>query len=171
MSKRLLGQLDLGMWKRQTRYSYRRHPYKFWYGCKQRYGGKIPSRQANWFFMNPKTGQYLYKLRGIPIYRHSLVKGRYSPDDPNWKDYWAKRPQTRIPYGIKVRMKLWKRQKGPCIRCQSALDNGEALHVHPIKARSKGAGDELSTLCILHGVCHQQIPSRYGKKLKPLTAA
>ena len=111
------------------------------------------------------------KLKWIPIYRHSLVKGRYSPDDPNLKDYWSKRQQTRSPYGIKVRMKLWKRQKGQCTLCQNALDNGEALHVHHIKARSKGGGDEISNLCMLHGMCHKQIHSRYGKKLKPLTAA
>ena len=171
MSKHIFGQLDLWMWKRQTRYRYRRHPHKSWDWCKPRYWGKIPSRQANWVFMNPKTGQYLYKLSWIPIYRHSLVKGRYCPDDPNLKDYWSKRQQTRIPYGLKVRMKLWKRQKGQCLLCQSALDNGEALHVHHIKARGKGGGDELSNLCILHGVCHKQIHSRYGQKLKPLTAA
>ena len=159
------------MWFRQVRYRYRRHPHKSWEWCKRRYWGRIPSRKDEWIFRNPESGKYLFKLGWIASYRHPLVKGSYSPDDPALGAYWEKRRQARIPFGTRVRMQLWGRQKSLCPICQEALSNGEALHVHHIKAKKDGGRDELSNLWLLHAACHRQVHSRYGKQLKPLTAA
>ena len=171
VAQQIFQTLDHWMWNRQVRYRYRRHPRKSWKWCKKRYWGKIPSRQDKWVFMDPETGKYLFKLSWIPTYRHVLVRGRHSPDDPSLRVYWKKRQQARIPFGGQVRMKLWRRQAGTCPTCQSALENGEPLHVHHIKPKKDGGSDELSNLCLLHAACHRQVHSRYGKPLKPLTAA
>lgn len=149
------------------RYRYNRHPRKSWSWCKARYWGSIPFRKEKWVFMNPQTGQYLHPLSWLPIQRHKLVKGRHSPDDPTLKDYWRKRQGERGYPQVGLRSKLWKRQSGLCLACQETLDNGEALQVHPIKSRSEGGGNSLSSL--LHGSCHRQVHSRYGNLLKPLT--
>lgn len=171
ISKRIFNSLDNWMWKRQKRFRYKRHPNKSWKWCKQRYWGKIPSRQDKWVFKDPETGKFLFKLSWIPIRIHVKVKGRHSPDNPQQREYWKKRQQARIPYGTKVRMKLWHRQKGSCPSCHNGLENGEALHIHHIKAKKDGGGDELSNLCLLHAACHRQIHGRYGKSLRPMTAA
>ncbi|MCG8341042.1 MAG: HNH endonuclease [Cytophagales bacterium] len=121
--------------------------------------------------MNPRTGQYLYRLSWIPIQRHKLVRGRHSPDDPSLQSYWQKRQQEKKPFGEKQRGQLWVRQKGRCALCQEALDNGEETHVHHIQARSEGGGNELSNLCMLHNTCHKQVHSKHGAQLKPLSAA
>jgi hypothetical protein len=170
ISKRIFASLDNWMWERSKRYRYRRHPRKSWRWCKRRYWGEIPSRRDKWVFMNPETGRYLYKLEWIPIYRHKLVKGRHSPDDPNLKEYWSKRQQERIPYGSKVRLKLWQRQKGLCSICQGSLEE-EALEVHHLKARGEGGGNQYANLCLVHKPCHKQIHSTYGEKLKLSLAA
>lgn len=171
VSKRIFSRIDHWMWKRQERYRYGRHPNKSWKWSRERYWGKIPSRQDKWVFRDPKTGIYLHKLSWIPIRRHAMVKGKSSPDDSTLRQYWKKRQQSSIPYGSKVRMSLWKRQKGSCLSCQNALENGEELHVHHIKAKKDGGGNELSNLCLMHATCHRQTHGRYGKTLKPKTAA
>ncbi|XWN35115.1 MAG: group II intron reverse transcriptase/maturase [Roseivirga sp.] len=170
-SSKTFNRLDHWMWKRQERYVYRRHPHKPWSWRKPRYWGTIPSRKDKWVFMDPQTGKYLFKLQWIPTCHHKLVKGRYSPDDPKTRGYWRKREQEKIPYGTKVRSKLWQRQKGKCPNCNSGLDNGEALHIHHIKTRKDGGDNKLSNLNILHEMCHKQIHSTQGNQLKPLTAA
>ena len=154
-SKRTFEGLDHWMWHRQARYRYRRHPKKSWHWCYARYWGKVPWRKGRWTFMNPPTGQYLYQLSWIPIQRHKMVRGRYSPADPSLRSYWQERQQEKKPFGEKQRGKLWDQQKGRCALCQEALDSGEAIHVHHIRARSEGWGNDLSNLCMLHSTCHQ----------------
>ena len=171
VSKRTFSRLDHWMWKRQERYRYRRHPHKSWAWCRKRYWGKIPSREDRWVFMNPETGHYLYKLSWTPIQRHNLVKGKSSPDDPNLRSYWSKRQREKAPVGVKLRTILWKKQRGNCTMCASALDNGEQLHIHHKQARKEGGGHELSNLCLLHASCHRQAHGRYGQQLKPMSAA
>ena len=171
VSKRIFAQIDHWMWKRQERYRYRRHPHKSWAWCRKRYWGKIPSRGDKWVFMNPETGHYLCKLSWIPIQRHDLVKGKNSPDDPHLKSYWSKRQKKKAPAGVKVRTRLWEKQEGKCMVCNSALDNGEMLHIHHKQAKSEGGGNELSNLSLLHATCHRQVHSRYGDQLKPMSAA
>ena len=170
-SKRVFNKLDNWMWKRQERYRYNRHPTKSWAWCLKRYWGSIASRKAKWVFMNPQTGQYLYQLSWLPIQRHKQVTNRHSPDDPTLKGYWRKRQQERGYNQVGYRERLWKRQAGLCSICQGNLDNGEALQVHHIRPRSEGGGNNLSNLSLLHSACHRQVHSRYGKLLKPLTAA
>lgn len=171
VSKRVFSKLDGWMWKRQVRYRYRRHPNKSWKWCYERYWGTIPGRKDKWTFMNPQTGQYLYKLSWIPIERHRMVQGRHSPDNPHLREYWKKRQEYKKLHGIEQRNKLWKTQKGVCLICQAGLDNGEELQVHHIKPRKEGGRNTLDNLCILHVACHKQIHGRFRKQLKPLRAA
>ena len=170
-SKRTFTKLDNWMWFRQVRYKQKRHPRKSWKWCRPRYWGKIPGRESNWVFINPKTGQYLLQLSWIPIRRHRMVSGRSSPDDPRLRGYWYQRQKEKRSYGITLRSKLWKNQQGKCPICQSDLDNGESLHVHHIKARKDGGTNAITNLCMLHQLCHQQVHSRYSKQLKSLAAA
>jgi len=171
VSKRIYRSLDRWMWERAKRYRYKRHPHKSWHWCKERYWGKVRGRRGNWVFKDGATGQYLYQLRWIPIYRHIMVKGRSSPDDGQLQSYWLKRRTRGVAYGHQVRMKLWRRQKGDCQLCQGPLENGEELHVHHQTPRREGGGNELSNLSLLHEACHKQVHSKYGSKLKPLMAA
>jgi len=159
------------MWIRQIRYRYNRHPTKSWRWCKQRYWGKIPERRDLWVFMNPKTGQHLYKMSWIPTIRHVLIRHGHSPDDPTLREYWKKRQAKKVHYQYGIRAKLWQRQKGICVSCYGALDTKESVHMHHIKPKSQQGDNTLSNLCLLHRTCHRQLHSRYGPKYKLLSVA
>ncbi len=153
-SKRTFTDLDHWMWQRQKQYVRRRHPKKPWKWKYGRYWGKVLGRKDKWVFMDPQTGQFLHKLSWIPIERHTMVKGRNSPDSPNEKEYWKKRQANKKLQRTKSRIKLWNRQEGTCPICQTGLDNGEELHVHHIQPRKEGGSDRWETYvcCMQHAI-------------------
>ena len=62
------------------------------YDSVHKYWGRFHRDRLDcWVFGDKHTGGYLLKFNWFPIERHTLVKGRSSPDDPRLKDYWAKR--------------------------------------------------------------------------------
>ena len=170
-SKRTLSAMDHWMWKRQTRYCYRRHPNKLWWWKRKKYWGSIPGRRDKWVFMDKTTGSYLWKLGWFPIRRHVLVKGGNSTDDPALKTYWWKRQSQKRRYAFGVRSRLWSRQQGVCPVCKAPIDNGEEIHLHHKQARSEGGENRLDNLWMLHKTCHKQIHSNYGKAAELLRTA
>ena len=150
------------MWKRQERFVARRHPNKHWWWKKPRYWGYIPNREDSWVFKDKRTGEYLWKLSWTPIKRHILVKGAASPDNPDLKEYWEKRRSRVIPYVVKLRSILWRKQNGLCTACLDELGNGEEVHIHHLIPKSKGGNDKLDNLNMLHATCHRQLHSKHG---------
>ena len=161
-SKRVFVSIDHWMWKRQERFVARRHPNKHWWWKKPRYWGYIPNREDSWVFKDKRTGEYLWKLSWTPIKRHILVKGAASPDNPDLKEYWEKRRSRVIPYVVKLRSILWRKQNGLCTACLDELGNGEEVHIHHLIPKSKGGNDKLDNLNMLHATCHRQLHSKHG---------
>src|SRR5437016_1661771 len=54
-------------------------------------------RNDRWVFGDESTGAYLPRLAWTDIVRHTLAKGRASPDDPALAGYWAQRRQKVKP--------------------------------------------------------------------------
>src|SRR5882762_2159242 len=98
---------------------------------RRKYWGRFNlDRQDFSTFGDKQTGAYLLKFSWFPVVRHTLVKGRASPDDPRLKDYWAKRQAAKAGDLTLSKQKLSKRQKGRCPQCFESLFNDEELQIH-----------------------------------------
>jgi len=137
---------------------------KDWRHCK--YWGRFHlDRLDPWVFGDKHTGGYLLKFSWFPIERHTLVKGRSSPDDPRLNGYWAKRQARSAKDLTFSKQELAKRQKGRCLECGESLFNDEELQVHHLLARSKGGKDNYGNLVLVHLLCHQHIHAKTARAM------
>src|SRR5215471_12178716 len=126
------------MFQREVRYAKRTHPNKPWKWLKGRYWDKLnPKRNDTWVFGDKTQETYLLKFSWFKIERHTMVKGKASPDDPALQEYWQKRQKAKAKDLIPNQQKLAKDQKYVCRVCGVTLFNGEELHEHHIQPRSK----------------------------------
>lgn len=161
VSSQAFQKLDNWMFQREKRYADRMHPNKSRGWRKKRYWGRLNlDREDNWVFGNKHTGSHLFKFRWNNIERHTLVKGKSSPDDPKLKEYWRKRNEAKAKELTPSNQKIAKRQNCVCPICGETLFNGEEIHKHHIKPRHKGGSDTYSNLRLVHLFCHQQIHSK-----------
>ena len=158
VAKEIFNSLDRWMFYKADRHTRRKHPKKSKDWRQQRYWGRFHlDRRDNWVFGDKQTGAYLLKFSWFSIERHTLVKGRSSPDDPTLRDYWEKRQAAKAKDLTFSKQKLAKRQKGQCPECGESLFNDEELQVHHRLAKSQGGKDTYSNLVLVHLFCHQHI--------------
>ena len=158
VAKEIFSGLDRWMFYKADRHARRKHPKKSKDWRHQRYWGRFHLDRADpWVFGDKQTGAYLLKFSWFPIERHTLVKGRSSPDDPALRDYWEKRQAAKAKDLTFSKQKLAKRQKGRCPECGESLFNDEELQVHHRLAKSQGGKDIYSNLALVHLLCHQHI--------------
>jgi RNA-directed DNA polymerase len=155
-AKETFARLDAWVFRRSVRWARRRHPNKGRRWIRRRYWGAPGRGRADeWVFGSPDAA--LPRLAWTRIRRHVLVRGRASPDDPGLRDYRDAR-RTRRSRDLPVGMgRLADRQRGLCPRCGEGLHNGEDLHRHHGRWRSRGGGDGNANLRLVHLCCHQQI--------------
>jgi RNA-directed DNA polymerase len=72
-------------------------------------------------FGDRDSGRYLVKFSWTPIVRHTLVKGRSSPDDPFLAGYWATRRRRAPPPLGPLLLRLLRAQDGRCPVCGTLL--------------------------------------------------
>lgn len=160
VSSKTFSSLDHWMYKREKRYVNRMHPRKSRKWKVKRYWGMLNlDRKDRWVFGNKTTGQYLLKFAWTKIRRHPLVKGWSSPDDPDLREYWEERGQKLVVLPPSSQ-KIAKKQDYKCPECGQTLFNDEELHIHHIKPKSKGGGNNYGNLRLVHLYCHQQIHAR-----------
>jgi RNA-directed DNA polymerase len=88
----------------------------------QRYYGKFDKFRADrWVFGDRDTGAYLPNPAWTDIVRHTLVKGRASPDDPDLTRYWAQRRRRVKPPLDSYTVRLLSRQDRRCTLCGEDL--------------------------------------------------
>lgn len=157
VSKATFNHLDHWMYERCYRYARFRHPNKPWYWIKQRYWSTYREGSRNqWVFGDRVTRAHLLLFNWTRIYRHILVTGTYSKDDPTLRDYWEARRQRKIHDLPPKWMGFARKQKGRCPHCKGSLYNGEELHMHHVVHRQHGGGDEKENKQLVHLFCHQQ---------------
>ncbi len=161
VAKEVFAKLDVWMFYKATRYSKRRHPNKSKAWQRRKYWGRFNLDRRDFStFGDKRTGGYLLKFSWFPIERHTLVKGRASPDDPNLKDYWVKRQAAKARDLTFSQQKLSHRQKGRCLQCFESLFNGEEIQIHHRLASTGGSKQSYSNLALVHALCHQQIHAK-----------
>jgi len=167
VAKEIFSKLDSWMFYKTDRYTRRMHPKKPKDWRHRKYWGRFHlDRLDPWVFGDKQTGGYLLKFSWFPIERHTLVKGRSSPDDPRLADYWEKRQAAKARDLTFSKQKLAKRQKGRCPECGESLFNDEELQVHHLLARSKGGKDNYSNLALVHLLCHQHIHAKTQRAMR-----
>jgi RNA-directed DNA polymerase len=153
--------LDKWMFDREKRYAKRMHPNKSDGWQTRRYFGRLnPKRDDNWVFGDKRAGAFLQKFSWHDIERHTLVKGKSSPDDSSLKEYWRGREKAKVKEHTPSHQEIARRQRNVCPICGDSLSNGEEIHKHHIIPRHKGGKDTYSNLMMVHLFCHQQIHSK-----------
>ena len=125
----------------------------------------------SWTFSGEITGRngkkktvYLTYAANTLIRRHVKIKMHANPFDPEWEMYLEKRIQARMKDKLHPKLfTLWQLQEGKCAACQQIITFEGGWHVHHVVWRSKGGGDQLRNLQMLHPACHWQI---HAKRLK-----
>jgi RNA-directed DNA polymerase len=122
VSARVFAALTDYLWKLTYKWACWNHPHKPKRWIIRRYYGKFDkSRADRWVFGDRDTGAYLPKPAWTDIVRHTLVKGRASPDDPNLARYWAQRRRKVKPPLDSYTVRLLSRQDGRCTLCGEDL--------------------------------------------------
>ena len=103
------------------------------------------------------------------IVRHTKVKGRASPLDPDTRLYWDERRRKRLEARSlsKRRQELLRTQGYACTACGVPFDPDEDVGMmdgHHVKPRHKGGGDDTGNLRLLHRWCHHRHHQQIGYK-------
>lgn len=158
--------LDSYIFSRLVRYVKSLHPRKSKSWTRNKYWGRLNLARPNdkWVFGDKTTGIILLKFTGFNIQRHTLVKGKSSPDDPSLREYWDKRnTKTNANEAEKYNKKkqgIAKKQQYRCPECGDTIFNGEPLHLHHIVPRCDGGKDDSRNLIWIHQYCHHQVHHR-----------
>ncbi|WP_414530913.1 group II intron reverse transcriptase/maturase, partial [Nodularia chucula] len=161
VSSQIFSSLDRWMFVRERRYAKRMHGKKNQSWRNHRYWGRLNlDRNDSWVFGNKLTGKHLLKFSWFNIRRHPMVKGAYSPDDPELKSYWETRQNIKSKSLIPSYQKLAQKQGFKCPVCGELLLNDEPIQKHHKIPCHQGGNDSYANLSLVHFYCHQQIHSR-----------
>jgi len=169
-SKEIYQKVDYLIFKALWSWARRRHPNKNAQWVRKKYFRRHGMR--TWVFSGEvtlkdgkqKTLHLLYAAHML-IRRHVKIQAHANPFDPEWEMYFEKRIQTRMSNKLHPKLfTLWQSQKGKCVVCQQIITIEDGWHTHHVLWRSKGGGDQLNNLQLLHPACHRLIHAQ-GLKL------
>jgi RNA-directed DNA polymerase len=125
--------LDRHLWTLAYKWAVFSHSNKPKRWVVDRYFGRFnKSRRDRWVFGDRDSGAYLTKFAWMRIYRHQMVRGTASPDDPALAEYWAERRRKAplLPIGNDS-LRLYQAQHGRCPLCHGPLLPDENLPQNP----------------------------------------
>ena len=178
VSKRVFSQVDRAIFE------------SLWQWARRRHAAKGKQWVAKKYFLHPRTGQWVFfgqvrgkdgaiqtvrltKASGMPIQRHIKIRGEANPYDPQWEEYFEQRlgvEMVNLLKGKQRLLKLWKQQKGECLVCDQPITKTTGWHIHHLVPRTKGGGDQVGNLVLLHPTCHNQVHSTGLEVVKPRPA-
>jgi RNA-directed DNA polymerase len=173
-SKQTYRYTDFVIFKALWRWARRRHPKnKNAHWVRKKYF--CTHGRRTWTFTGETTGRdgkgkvvHLLYAANTPIRRHAKIKAQANPFDPEWETYFEKRIQTKMENNLSPKLqKLWQRQGGKCPVCQQAITLESSWHTHHVVWRSKGGGNQLYNLLMLHPACHWQQHAQRLEVVKP----
>jgi RNA-directed DNA polymerase len=159
VSSKTFSDLDTWMFRRECRFTNKRHPQKGNGWKKKRYFGRLNPNHPNdkWFFGSKEKGAYVIKFAHTPIVRHNGVPHDDSPDnpDPIAREHFQQNKADEAKRLNKRKHQVAKKQNFNCPHCGESLFNGEPYDVHHIVPKAKGGSDYQNNLVILHRECHK----------------
>lgn len=166
-SKEVFGWLDQYLFDRQMNWVNWTHPRKRTEWKRKKYWGNYKNGD-NWVFgvQQDNRTTMMAKFSWTPIVRHTQVKGKASPDDPELQEYWEDRDKKLQK---KLESKSYRiiasRQDYTCPHCGESLRNGEEIHKHHKVPKSQGGKDCYENYEFVHLFCHQAKHARKQPKL------
>jgi RNA-directed DNA polymerase len=160
---------DHRVWKMLWAWARRRHPKKNKGWVKARYFRPTRTREWNFGDAVVRGGATLPRHSDTRITRHTKVRGRTSPLDPDARPYWDERRRERLEARSfsKRWQELLRSQGHACAECGVPFDPDADLGMmdkHHTKPRHKGGGNETGNLRLLHRWCHHKHHQRVGYK-------
>jgi len=124
VSARVFTTLTDYLWKLTYKWACWSHQNKPKRWTVRRYYGKFNKfRNDRWVFGDRDTGAYMPKPAWTDIVRHTMVKGRASPDDPDLTEYWTRRRRKVKPPLDPYTVRLLAKQDNRCSLCGENLLN------------------------------------------------
>ncbi len=168
-------QVDAAIFKALWHWAKRRHPNKGARWVRQKYFKTVGNR--HWVFSGEVTGKdgksmtiRLISASHTRIRRQIKIRAKANPYDPAWELYFEDRLKMKMVGRLKGNqqlLNLWKAQNGLCPRCGQSITLETGWHIHHIIWKSKGGGNIMSNLEMLHPTCHWQIHSRNLSDVNP----
>ena len=174
-SSKTYRQADAAIYNALWRWAKRRHPNKGARWVRQKYFKTLGNR--HWVFSGEVAGKNgkpitirLISATYIPIRRHIKIRGKANPYDPAWEMYFEDRLRMKMIARLKGNqqlLNLWTAQSGLCSHCGQSITLETGWHMHHIIWKSKGGGNIMSNLVMLHPTCHWQIHSQSLSVVNP----
>jgi len=101
-----------------------------------------------------------YRKFNEQIIRHTKIRSKYNPFDPEWEVYSEERTGKLMQKKFKKAkrlLKIWKNQRSRCPGCGERITTETGWNLHHIIRRVDGGTEELSNLMLLHPNCHRQL--------------
>lgn len=166
---------DAAIFNALWRWAKRRHPNKGARWVRQKYFKTVGNR--HWVFSGEAAGKdgnsktiRLISASHTHIRRHIKIRAKANPYDPAWELYFEDRLRRKMIARLKGNqqlLNLWKAQNGLCTRCGQSITLETGWHIHHIIWKSKGGGNIMSNLEMLHPTCHWQIHCRDLSDVNP----
>jgi RNA-directed DNA polymerase len=163
-SKPTFAHVDNVIRRKLWRWARRRHRHKSAAWVKAKYFTR--PGDGSWTFRgtvaDEEGGQrpvFLFRTWSLHIRRHVKVRGDANPYDPAWELYFEERLVTQMASTLTGRgtaRYLWLEQDGKCPVCGEPLALAAGWHVHHLRWRAHGGGDDVDNLVLLHPNCHRQ---------------
>ena len=173
-SKQTFAKADSAILKALWRWCRRRHPQKPSQWIKEKYFHSIGSRHRVFNGEVELRGEMrqirLYSLAATPIRRHTKIKGKANPYNPEWETYFEQRLDAKTQEslkGQKLLLYLWREQRGLCPICQEKISKLSGWQTHHLVWRSKGGSDRGNNLVLLHPECHKRVHRQELEVVKP----
>jgi RNA-directed DNA polymerase len=163
-AKETFAKVDYAIWEALWNWALRRHSNKPKDWVYRRYFGEARGRQSvfNCWETTKQGGKRHLILRNasdVAIRRHTKIRGKAQPFDPEYEEYFEERQSLKMERSLEGRRKLkylWKRQKGLCPVCGEPITEITRWHAHHLVRRVDGGTESTSNLWLLHPTCHSQ---------------
>jgi RNA-directed DNA polymerase len=175
VSKRVFTYVDHAIWKALWRWAKRRHPKKTSQWVMDKYFGTHSNYK--WAFFGEKLNEngkkqivWLKRASTIPIKRHTRIRVKANPYDPDWEIYFEVRLGMKMADDLRGRRKLrylWMEQNGICPVCNQKITRITGWHNHHIVYRVMGGHDGVENRILLHPTCHNKVHNQRLTVTKP----
>ena len=164
VAKETFSKVDNFIWRAFWHWACRRHGNKNQRWVKQRYYMAIENRRNMTFACKVKLENGKERLKSLrfaadtKIIRHTKIVGAANPYHPEYHAYFEKRSFVKMIQhleGKPLLINLWERQKGKCPVCRQTITSLTRWQAHQY-VRQVEENSNLSNLCLIHPMCHQQ---------------
>lgn len=165
VSKRIFGEVDHVIFEVVWQWARRRHHTKPHRWIKDKYFRSHDG--TNWVFTGElkQIGKQsflvrLFRASGVPIERHTKIRGKANPFDPTWETYFERRLDVKMEQNLAGKRQLrylWIQQKGLCPVCQQTITRLTGWHCHHVIWRSRGGPNSAENRQLMHPTCHMHL--------------